>query len=229
MADDIDFAQARDRMLAAIDAQVIFHCPRLGKAALDRRVLQAMADLPREAFVAPDVRPHAYADSPLPIGCGKTLSQPFIVAVMTDLLAPRSGERVLEIGTGHGYQTALLARLSGQVFTIELIRALSDHAASLLRRLGGLDNVVFKVGNGHLGWPEMAPFHKILLSAAPASVPPALLRQLAPGGRMVLPAGPPEQQKLLVIERGDGPDPDEFRTREVFAVRFSELEDSTPR
>lgn len=228
MADDQDFAEARDRMLAAIDAQVIFHCPRLGKAALDRRVLAAMAALPREVFVSPEMRAHAYADSPLPIGCGKTISQPFIVAVMTDLLAPRPGERVLEIGTGHGYQTALLARLAGQVFTIELIKALSEHAAALLRGLG-LANVVFKVGNGHAGWPEMAPFHKILLSAAPAVVPPALLRQLAPGGRMVLPAGPPEQQKLLVIDRGDGSTPDDFHTREVFAVRFSALEDGAPR
>jgi protein-L-isoaspartate(D-aspartate) O-methyltransferase len=228
MAQNTDFAQARDQMLAEIDAQVIFHWPRLGKAALDRRVLQAMADVPRHDFVPPDVRAYAYADAPLPIGCGKTISQPFIVAVMTDLLAPQPDERVLEIGTGHGYQTALLSRLAGQVFSIELIKALSDHAAGLLRRLG-CHNVLLRVGNGHHGWSEMAPFDKILVSAAPEAVPPALLQQLAPGGRMVLPAGPVDQQKLLLIERSDDATTLELTTREVFPVRFSVLEDGAPR
>lgn len=228
MADDTDFAQARDQMLAEIDAQVIFHWSRLGKASLDRRVLRAMAEVPRQDFVPPDLRAYAYADSPLPIGCGKTISQPFIVAVMTDLLAAQPDERVLEIGTGHGYQTALLSRLAGQVFSVELIKALSDHAAALLRRLG-CQNVLLRVGNGHAGWPEMAPFDKILVSAAPEAVPLALLQQLAPGGRLVLPAGPVEQQKLLVIERTDDAGELEFTTREIFAVRFSVLEDRAPR
>jgi protein-L-isoaspartate(D-aspartate) O-methyltransferase len=228
MAQNTDFAQARDQMLAEIDAQVIFHWPRLGKAALDRRVLQAMADVPRHDFVPPDVRAYAYADAPLPIGCGKTISQPFIVAVMTDLLAAQPDERVLEIGTGHGYQTALLSRLAGQVFSVELIKALSDHAAGLLRRLG-CHNVLLRVGNGHDGWHEMAPFDKILVSAAPEAVPPALLQQLAPGGRMVLPAGPVDQQKLLMIERSDDATTMELTTREIFPVRFSVLENGAPR
>lgn len=223
--EDEDYVQARERMMAEITALVIFNCGRLGKAALNRRVLNVLAEVPRHAFVPLDLQPYAYADSPLPIGCGKTISQPFIVAVMTDLLDPQPGDKLLDIGTGLGYQTAVLSRLAGHVYSVELIEALALSARQRLRQLG-CDNVTLRVANGHEGWPEEAPFDKIIVSAAPEEVPPALLAQLAPGGRMVLPAGPPDHQQLLVIDKaGDGT----LRRRDIFAVRFSLLEDTAPR
>lgn len=223
--EDEDYVQARERMMAEITALVIFNCGRLGKAALNRRVLNVLAEVPRHAFVPLDLQPYAYADSPLPIGCGKTISQPFIVAVMTDLLDPQPGDKLLDIGTGLGYQTAVLSRLAGHVYSVELIEALALSARQRLRQLG-CDNVTLRVANGHEGWPEEAPFDKIIVSAAPEEVPPALLAQLAPGGRLVLPAGPPDHQQLLVIDKaGDGT----LRRRDIFAVRFSLLEDTAPR
>jgi protein-L-isoaspartate(D-aspartate) O-methyltransferase len=225
MADDEDYAQSRAGMLAEITALVIFNTGRLGKAALDRRVLEALSEVPRHEFVPSELRLCAYADSPLPIGCGKTISQPFIVAVMTDLLEPRPTDRVLEIGTGMGYQTAILSRLVKHVYTVELIELLALAARQRLSRLG-CHNVTQRVANGHQGWPEQAPFDKILLSAAPEELPPALVEQLAPGGRMVLPMGPPDQQQLLVVDKAaDGT----LKRREIFAVRFSVLEDAAPR
>ena len=223
--EDDDYTQARERMLAEITALVIFNCGRLGKAALGRRVLEVLAEVPRHVFVPLDMQPYAYADSPLPIGCGKTISQPFIVATMTDLLDPQPDDRLLDIGTGLGYQTAVLSRLVGHVYSVELIEALSLGARQRLRQLG-CDNVTLRVANGHHGWPEEAPFDKIIVSAAPEEVPPALLDQLAPGGRLVLPAGPAEHPQLLVIDKA----PDGLlRRRDVFAVRFSSLEDTAPR
>ncbi|MEK8034604.1 protein-L-isoaspartate(D-aspartate) O-methyltransferase [Ideonella sp. DXS29W] len=223
--EDDEYVQARERMLAEVTALVIFNCGRLGKAALSRRVMSVMREVPRHVFVPLDMRPYAYADSPLPIGCGKTISQPFIVAVMTDLLDPQPDDKLLDIGTGLGYQTAVLSRLAGQVCSVELIEALSVGARQRLHQ-AGCRNVALHVGNGHHGWPEEAPFDKIIVSAAPETVPPALVEQLAPGGRLVLPAGPPEQQQLLVIDKGpDG----SLHEREVFAVRFSSLENTAPR
>ena len=223
--EDDDYVQARERMLAEITALVIFNCGRLGKAALNRRVLEALADVPRHAFVPQDMQPYAYADSPLPIGCGKTISQPFIVAVMTDLLDPQPDDKLLDIGTGLGYQTAILSRLASHVYSVELIEALALSARQRLRQLE-CDNVTLRVANGHQGWSEHAPFDKIIVSAAPEEVPPALLDQLAPGGRLVLPAGPADHQQLLVIDKaGDGT----LRRRDIFAVRFSVLEDTAPR
>jgi protein-L-isoaspartate(D-aspartate) O-methyltransferase len=222
---DSDYAQARASMLAEITALVIFNCGRLGKAALARRVLDAMADVPRHAFVPAALQACAYADTPLPVGCGKTISQPFVVAVMTDLLDLQPTDRVLEIGTGMGYQTAILSRLAAHIDSVELIESLALAARQRLARLG-CANVALRVANGQLGWAEKAPFDKIIVSAAPQDVPPALLRQLAPGGRMVLPAGPPEQQQLLVIDKAaDGT----LSQRQVFSVRFSALEDGEPR
>jgi len=147
------------------------------------------------------------------------------VAVMTDLMDPQPADRVLEIGTGMGYQTAILSRLVKHVYTVELIELLALAARQRLSRLG-CRNVTQRVANGHQGWPEQAPFDKILVSAAPQEVPPALVEQLAPGGRLVLPAGPPEHQVLLVLDKAaDGT----LKRREVFGVRFSVLEDSAPR
>jgi protein-L-isoaspartate(D-aspartate) O-methyltransferase len=225
MSDDTQFAQARDQMMAEITALVIFNCARLGKAALNRQVLEVMADVPRHEFVPTELQAYAYADTPLPIGCGKTISQPFIVATMTDLLDPQPGDRVLDIGTGLGYQTAILSRLAHEVCTVELIESLAVRARQRLARLG-CGNVHQRVGNGHFGWPEKAPFDKIIVTAAPEEIPPALVEQLAPGGRMVLPAGLPDAQQLMVVDKApDG----RLSQRNVLAVRFSVLENAAPR
>lgn len=225
MAEESFYAQARQAMLAEIASLVIFHCLQLGKAALSRRVLDAMAQVPRHEFVPAELREHAYMDSPLPIGCGKTISQPFIVAVMTDLLDPQPTDRILEIGTGLGYQTAVLSKLAGSVHSVELIEPLALAARQRLSRLR-CGNVTQRVANGSRGWPEEAPFDKIIASVAPIDVPGAWIEQLAPGGRLVLPAGPPDQQQLLVIDKAaDG----SLSRRSVFPVRFSTLEDTSPR
>jgi protein-L-isoaspartate(D-aspartate) O-methyltransferase len=154
----------------------------------DRRVLQAMRDVPRHLFVLPEHRRHAYSDGPLPIGGGQTISQPYIVALMTQLLELSGEETVLEVGTGSGYQAAVLAHLARQVHTIERDPRLSERAAQVLTDLG-LNNVQTHVGDGSLGLPEYAPFHAILVTAAAPDVPGALLEQLADGGRLVIPVG----------------------------------------
>jgi protein-L-isoaspartate(D-aspartate) O-methyltransferase len=217
-----DFTNLRQLMLAEIAAKTIFATSYLGKAALHRRVMDAMGKVPRHEFVPFELRPYAYVDSPLPIGFGKTISQPFIVAVMTDLLDVQPTDRVLEIGTGLGYQSAVLAELATQVFSVELIEELADQAR---RRLAQQDhpNVDIKVGNGCHGWPEHAPFDKVIVTAAPELIPPALTYQLKPGGKMVIPAGLPDAQQLIVVEKDAG---GSLTTREIFAVMFSTLEDA---
>ena len=217
---DEGFSELRQRMLAEIAAKTIFACAQLGKAALSARVMDAMSKVPRHQFVPLELRPYAYADSPLPIGCDKTISQPFMVAVMTDLLDVQPTDTVLEIGTGLGYQSAVLGALAQRVFSIELIEELAAQARHRLFRLG-YANIEVRIGNGCGGWPEHAPFDKVMVTAAPELIPPALIHQLKPGGRMVIPAGLPEAQQLILIEkdaRGS------ISTREIFAVRFSLLE-----
>ena len=224
MSDDDEFAELRQGMLAEIEAQAIFACARLGKAALSQRVLAAMGKVPRHEFVPVELRPYAYADSPLPIGFGKSISQPFIVAVMTDLLDVRPSDSVLEIGTGLGYQAAILAELAQRVFSVELIAELAEQARRRLAQQKHA-NVQLMIGNGCHGWPEHAPFDKIIVTAAPELIPPALIYQLKPEGKMVLPAGLPEDQQLILVEKHlDG----SLSTREVFAVRFSLLEETEP-
>jgi protein-L-isoaspartate(D-aspartate) O-methyltransferase len=165
-----------------------------------------------------ELRPYAYVNSPLPIGCDKTISQPFICALMTDLLEVRAADRVLEIGTGLGYQAAVLAGLAHTVYSVELVEAL---AAQAKRRLATYKNIVLRTGNGYYGWPEHAPFDKVIVTAAPDLIPPMLIQQLKAGGRMVIPAGLPETQKLLLVEKdADG----RARTKEILRVRFSLLE-----
>lgn len=190
-----------------------------GRSELDERVLAVMREVPRHKFVPLPVAPAAYQDMPLPIGFDKTISQPFMVALMTDLLDPRPEERVLEIGTGLGYQTAILARLAGHVFSVEIVEEFVDAAATRLKGLG-IGNITLRVGDGSRGWAEHAPYDKILVGAASEKPPQALLDQLKPGGRLVMPLGPPEAQHLCVVEK-DGA---KVRTRELIAVRFSELE-----
>jgi len=166
----------------------------------DRRVLAVMARVPREWFLPPPLHREAYADSPLPIGSGQTISQPYIVALMTAALGPRRRDRVLEIGTGSGYQAAILAYLARQVYTIERRPDLLVEAEERFRRLG-LTNIETRLGDGATGWPEAAPFNGILVTAAAPAVPPPLLQQLSPGGRLVIPIGDLSMQELVIYER----------------------------
>jgi protein-L-isoaspartate(D-aspartate) O-methyltransferase len=217
-----DFTTLRQRMLAEIAAKTIFSTAYLGKAALDARVMKALAEVPRHEFVPFELRPFAYVDTPLPIGFGKTISQPFIVAVMTDLLDVQPTDTVLEIGTGLGYQSAILAQLAKRVYTVELIEELAHQARHRLAGQG-LDNIEMKIGNGCHGWAEHAPFDKVIVTAAPELIPPALIYQLKPGGRMVIPAGLAEAQQLMLVEKDAG---GSVSTRDIFQVLFSLLEDT---
>jgi len=169
----------------------------------DERVLDAMAKVPRHLFVPEDRRASAYADHPLPIGYGQTISQPYIVAYMTEALALTPRDRVLEIGTGSGYQAAVLAELAGEVFSMEIVEPLADRARATLEELG-YRNVQVRVGNGYLGWPERAPFDKIMVTAAPEDVPPALVAQLAEGGTLVVPVGALTQVLTIIRKTPSG-------------------------
>lgn len=221
---DEEYSELRQIMVAEIAAQTIYACAQLGKAALSRRVMEVMAKVPRHEFVPFELRPYAYADSPLPIGFDKTISQPFIVAVMTELLDIQPTDSVLEIGTGLGYQSAILAELAQHVFSVELIEELAAQARHRLARQGHA-NVKVKIANGCHGWPEHAPFDKMIVTAAPELIPPALIYQLKPGGKMVIPAGLPDEQQLILVDKNaDG----SVSTRDIFAVRFSLLEDVEP-
>ena len=195
-----DFPALRRSMLAEIAAKTIFDSARLGKAALDPRVMNAMAKVPRHEFVLLELRPYAYADTPLPSGFDKTISQPFIVAVMTDLLDLHPTDTVLEIGTGLGYQSAILAELAQRVYSVELIEELAAQARQRLARQG-YANVEIRIGNGCVGWPERAPFDRIMVTAAPELIPAPLIYQLKPGGKMVIPAGLPDGQQLILVDK----------------------------
>ena len=182
-----------------------------------RAVLEAMRKVPREAFVPDDQQAHAYEDRPLPIGSGQTISQPYIVSAMTEAVDLQPGEKVLEIGTGSGYQAAVLAEITDRVYTIEIVPELAASAADTLRR-AGYGSVQCRAGDGFRGWPEAAPFDAILVTAAPGFVPPALVEQLAPLGRLCIPVGPtPGGQELLLISKAaDGT----VSERTLMAVSF---------
>ena len=183
----------------------------------DGEVLRAMRNTPRHLFVPEALRGQAYADGPLPIGSGQTISQPYIVASMSALLGPSRTLRVLEIGTGSGYQAAVLAPLFRQVYSIEIVPELGTAAAALLRKLG-YSNVTVRIGDGYAGWPEEAPFDRIMLTAAPPEIPQALLDQLAPGGRMVAPVGSSVwDQELLLVEKDKA---GRVTRKAVYPVRF---------
>ena len=170
----------------------------------DQAVLRAVAEVPRALFVPPRLRAEADGDHPLPIGHGQTISQPFVVAYMTEQLRLDGHERALEVGTGSGYQTAILAHLAAEVFSIEIIPELAERAREILLGTLGLQNVHLRLGDGAGGWPEAAPFDRILVTAAAPEVPPALVAQLAPGGRMVIPVGDaPDVQVLRVVAKGN--------------------------
>jgi len=214
-----------ERLLRDIVTEVHYTRDLIGRDALDPRVMAAMAEVPRAAFVPAEGRQYAYANGPLPIGWGQTISQPYIVALMTDLLGCGPQSRVLEVGTGSGYQAAVLSRVVGQVYSVEIIPALAEAAAERLAALG-YANVETRLGDGYLGWPEQAPFDGILVTAAAPRIPPALVEQLGPGARLVIPLGEPHgHQELLVVERGaDG----KVHTKPILPVAFVPLTRGAP-
>ena len=181
----------------------------------DARVLAAMAKVPREEFVPLESRAPSYEDGPMPIGHGQTISQPYIVAFMTERLRPKPSDRVLEIGTGSGYQAAILAGLVAEIYTIEIIEPLAKNADATLQRLG-YQNVHVKVGDGYRGWPEQAPFDAITVTCAPDHVPQPLIDQLKEGGRMIIPVGGFGNQELYLLEKKNG----QLQRRAVLPVRF---------
>jgi protein-L-isoaspartate(D-aspartate) O-methyltransferase len=191
-----------------------------GSTYLGRDVLAVMATVPRHRFVPASQLRHAYENRPLAIGHGQTISQPYIVALMTTLAQPRRADTVLEIGTGSGYQAAVLAGLAGRVYSIEIIEPLGAQATQRLRALG-YDNVTTRIGDGYYGWPKAGPFDAIVVTAAATSVPPPLIQQLKPGGRMVIPVGSSFfTQTLMLVEKGsDG----RVRTQQILPVRFVPL------
>jgi len=219
-----DFDILRQQMLVEISAGTFHVSNVLGKTALDERVLSAMGKVPRHEFVPVELQPYAYANIPLPIGFEKTISQPFIVALMTDLLDLSENDTVLEIGTGLGYQAAILAQLARQVYSIEIIEELAREAKQRLRRQS-CSNIEIKIANGYHGWSQHAPFDKVIVTAAPDLIPPPLIHQLKAGGKMVIPAGLPDAQQLVLLEKnGAG----RVTTREILQVRFSQLEETDP-
>lgn len=215
-----DFEAKRARLVDEIVAQVRQARAETGAESLSPCVEQAMRSVPRHRFVPSDLVGDAYANRPLPIGLGQTISQPFIVALMTELAQPAPDARVLEVGTGSGYQAAVLARCVAKVYSIEIVAPLGEHARALLAALD-YRNVEVRIGDGYKGWPEAAPFDAILVTAAPDHVPQPLVDQLAPRGRMVIPVGSRHgAQDLVVITK----DPDgRAVTRRTVAVRFVPL------
>ncbi len=201
-----DFAKAREIM---VREQIT------ARGIRDARVLEALGSVPRHEFIPAELHDLAYADRPLPIGHGQTISQPYIVAFMTEALAPKPTDRVLEIGTGSGYQAAVLSRLVAEVFSIEIIEPLAAQARADLRRLG-FENVNVKSGDGYRGWPDHAPFDAIIVTCAPDRIPEPLARQLKEGGRMIIPVDDSGFQQLYLLEKRDG----KIEHRAVLPVRF---------
>ena len=214
------FQDERREMIAAIRVIAQHLAGEIGKTSLDDRVLMAMAKVPRQEFVPIEIQSYAYLNRPLPIGFDKTISQPLMVAVMTDLLELKPDDTVLEIGTGLGYQSAVLAELASKVYTVEIIDELARPAVQRLKQ-EGYTNVEVRVGNGYFGWPEHAPFDKVMVTAAPDLIPPPLINQLKAGGRMVIPVGLPDAQRLVLVEKDVS---GKVRTKEIMQVLFSLLE-----
>ena len=212
--------EARHRMVDGIVGNVVETASQLGRDRLNPRVLDALRSVKRHEFVPPENRKRAYKNRPLPIGHGQTISQPYMVAIMTDLLDLDSGDKVLEVGTGSGYQAAILAELVERVYTIEIIAPLGKEAGKRLKKLH-YDNVETQVGDGYYGWREQAPFDAIIVTAAASHIPPPLIRQLKPGGRMVVPVGSRFMtQELLLVEKNTAGD---VTTRQLLPVIFVPL------
>ena len=214
------YAAAREHLLREIESDMRATARDTGYATLSAAVRRAIAAVARERFVPSQLASAAYQNRPLPIGEGQTISQPFIVALMTELLQPKSSDVVLEVGTGSGYQAAVLAECVAKVYSIEIVASLAKRARAALDA-AGYRNVETRIGDGYLGWPEAAPFDGIIVTAAPDHVPPRLIEQLKPGGRLVIPVGPHHAaQELWLIEAGrDG----RAITRRTIAVRFVPL------
>jgi protein-L-isoaspartate(D-aspartate) O-methyltransferase len=205
-AADVDFEAARKRM---IERQIV------ARGITNERVLKVMVGIPRHELVPASHRHHAYEDQPVPIGYGQTISQPYIVAFMTEQLNPKPTDRVLEIGTGSGYQAAVLAGLVAEVYTIEIVKELAERAKTDLKRLG-YTNLHVRAGDGYKGWPEKAPFDAVIVTCAPDAIPQPLIDQLKEGGRMVIPVGSGFNQDLYVLEKKGG----KVEKRAVLPVRF---------
>jgi len=216
-ASEEEHAARRAAMVAEVEA--------MHGSAFEPRVTAALRRVPRHRFVPDGQVDQAYRNRPLPIGLGQTISQPYIVALMTELLRVRKGDRVLEVGTGSGYQAAVLSELAGNVYTIEIVRPLAAEARERLARLG-YANVEVRAGDGYLGWPGQAPFDAIMVTAGAPHVPPALVEQLKPGGRLVIPVGGPSsiQSLTLVEKKADGT----VEQRDVIPVRFVPLTRDPP-
>ena len=219
-AEDDPFAEARAAMVQAVAETAEETAEWIGKTELEPRVMEAMGRVPRHLFVPPDLEDLGYLNRPLPIGYGQTISQPYIVALMTDLLEPEPDHVAFELGTGSSYQAAVLAELVAEVYTVEIVPPLAASATDRLDALG-YDNVTVRAGDGYHGWPEHAPFDIIIVTAAASHVPPPLIAQLKPGGRMVIPVGSPFlTQHLLLVEKGmDGT----VTSRQILPVIFVPL------
>lgn len=214
------YAEPRQEMVRAIEADVNATSLYISKKRLDSRVMSVMGRVERHKFVLSSHQSRAYANQPLPIGYGQTISQPYIVALMTDLIGIGPGDKVLEIGTGSGYQAAVLAEMGAEVFTIEIIKPLASQAAKRLTSLG-YDNVKTRKGDGYYGWQEEAPFDAIVVTAAASHIPPPLIRQLKPGGVMVIPVGSRFLvQQLVLVSKNEAGD---ITTRQILPVRFVPL------
>ena len=219
-ATDDGFRQPRLELVEVIQADVRRTSRHLDRESLDERVLDVLREVPRHLFVPEGSRAEAYENRPLAIGHGQTISQPYIEAIMTDLLKPKQGHRVLEVGTGSGYQAAVMAKLTKEVFSIEIIEPLGVQASQRLRQLG-YDNVQVRIGDGYYGWEQHAPFDAIIVTAAASHVPPPLVKQLKPGGRMIIPVGSAFMvQQLVLIEKNAA---GEVTLKQILPVRFVPL------
>jgi protein-L-isoaspartate(D-aspartate) O-methyltransferase len=214
------YSRPREQLIAQIKGDVTATRRELGREELAPKVLDALENVPRHEFVPPSLRRYAYDNRPLPIGYGQTISQPYIVAIMTDLLHPDSEDVVLELGTGSGYQAAVLAELVEKVYTVEIIPELATEAKQRLERLE-YRNVVTRTGDGYYGWEEHAPFDAVIVTAAAGHIPPPLIEQLKPGGRMIIPVGGPfaVQQLMLLEKNEDGT----VKSRQILPVSFVPL------
>ena len=215
-----DYHRQRHALVSIIRAEVMTARDFLNQESLDEQVFDALRKVPRHEFVPDDERPYAYANRPLSIGYGQTISQPFIVAIMTDLLKLKKTDRVLEVGTGSGYQAAILAELVDSVYTIEIIEPLARQAAANLNR-AGYDAVHTRIGDGYYGWEEAAPFDGIVVTAVASHIPPPPIKQLKPGGRMVIPVGAQFMTQYLVLVTKDIDE--KVTTRQILPVSFVPL------
>lgn len=219
IAEDV-FQQQRQALVDIIKADVVITSDFLKQESLDERVLDAILKVPRHEFVPDNQRSYAYENRPLPIGYGQTISQPYIVAIMTDLLKLKKTDRILEVGTGSGYQAAILAELADSVYTIEIVEELGKQAAENLKK-SGYDLVHTRIGDGYYGWETAAPFDGIIVTAVASHIPPPLIKQLKPGGRMIIPVGAQfmTQYLILVTKDVDG----KVTTRQILPVSFVPL------